>query len=123
MGSSGFGLAAAVLGLILWDRVEKWEVGLLAAISAALVTVTRQLGLQQKANWHYRKVDGLNSLQRRLLFELPIAPSADNIASISRAWSALDSGMSKEWEDMQHEPTAKPKRPAHNVSENSVQNS
>jgi hypothetical protein len=120
--SSGFGLAAAVLGLIPWDRIAKWEVGLLAAISAALVTVSRQLGLQQKANWHYRKVDSLNSLRRRLQFELPVSPSADNIAAISRAWSALDSDMSKEWENMQHEPTVKPEKPADKVSRNTLSN-
>ncbi|HJS84912.1 MAG TPA: hypothetical protein VJ779_05585 [Acetobacteraceae bacterium] len=122
-GSSAAGIAAAVLGLVPLDKVEKWQVGVLAAISTALVTASRQLGLQQKANWHYRKVDRLKGLQRRLLYELPISPTADNLAAISRAWSALDSEMTREWEDMQHEPTTQPKRPATGISGEGAQNS
>jgi hypothetical protein len=108
-GSSVVGAAAAILGLIPIDKIEKWEVGILAAISTVLITISRQLGLQQKANWHYRKTDRLKALRRRLTYELPSSPRADNLAAISRAWSALDADMSKEWEDMQHEPTPKPK--------------
>jgi hypothetical protein len=109
--------AAALLGLIPSPSVDKWVVGGLAAISAALIAASRQLGFQQKANWHYRKVDRLRTLQRRLSYELPISPSADNIAAISSALSAIDTDMSKEWEDMQHETETKPKpEPAPPVS-------
>jgi len=94
--------AAALLGLIP-SSVDKWVVGVLAALSAALIAASRQLGFQQKANWHYGKVDRLSTLRRRLSYELPILPSADNIAAISSSWSAIDTEMSKESEDMQHE--------------------
>jgi hypothetical protein len=103
--SSLAGIAAAVLGLVPFDRVEKWEIGILAAISTALISASRQLGLQQKAHWHARKVERLKELQKRLAYELPIPPSADELAALSRAWSALDREMSREWEDMQHEQT------------------
>jgi hypothetical protein len=106
--SSTAGVAAALLGLIPSQAVEKWEVGVVAAISPALIAAGRQLGFQQKANWHYRKVDRIKTLQRRLTFELPASPSADNLAAVSRAWSALDTDMSKEWEDMQDAPTTRP---------------
>lgn len=110
--SSMAGAAAALLGLIPSQTVQKWEVGVVAAISPALIAVGRQLGFQQKANWHYRKVDRIKTLQRRLAYELPTSPSADNLAAISRAWSALDTDMSKEWEDMQEAPTTRPGRDA-----------
>jgi hypothetical protein len=93
--------AAALLGLIP-SSVDKWVVGGLAALSTALIAASRQLGFQQKANWHYRKVDRLRTLRNRLSYELPISPSADNIAAISSPRSAMDTEMSKEWEDMQH---------------------
>jgi hypothetical protein len=41
--------AAALLGLIP-SSVDKWVVGILAALSTALIAASRQLGLQQKAN-------------------------------------------------------------------------
>jgi hypothetical protein len=110
LASSAAGIAAALLGLIPILPIQKWEVGLVAAISPALVAASRQLGFQQKANWHYRKVDRITTLQRRLAYELPVSPSPDNLAAISRAWSTLDTDMSKEWEDMQHEPTTTPGR-------------
>jgi hypothetical protein len=107
-GSLAASSAAALLGLIP-SSVDKWVVGGLAALSTALIAASRQLGFQQKANWHYRKVDRLRALQRRLLYELPISPTADNIAAISSALSAIDIEMSKEWEDMEHESETKPK--------------
>jgi hypothetical protein len=100
--------AAALLGLIP-SSVDKWVVGVVAALSTGLIAASRQLGLQQKANWHYRKVDRLKTLRNRLLYELPISPSPDNIVAISKAKSAMDTEMSKDWEDMQHETKTKPK--------------
>lgn len=51
-----------------------------------------------RANWHYRKKDELDALRRRLQFELPVAPSADNIAAISADRSKLDREMTVLWE-------------------------
>ena len=96
--SSITGIAAAVLGLVPFDKIEKWEIGILAAISTALISARQQLGLQQKSNWHFRKVDRLKQLQKRLVFELPVSPSADELAAVAGAWSALDIEMTKEWE-------------------------
>ena len=103
-GSIAAASLAAVLGVIPYFTVDKTVVGVLAALSPALVAASQKLGLQRKANWHYRKLDRLRALERRLQFELPISTNAENIAAISSALSALDSSMSKEWEDMQHDP-------------------
>ena len=100
------GVAAATLGLIPLDWVQKWQVGLLAAIATALVSASRQLGFQQKANWHYRKEERLGELKRQLKFETPLPITAESVAIISRAWSAIDKGLTQEWEDMQHEPAS-----------------
>ena len=50
---------AALLGLVpsLSEVIQKWQLGLVAALSTVLATLSRQVGFQQKANWHYRKVD------------------------------------------------------------------
>ncbi len=98
--------AAALLGLLPSNAPKAW-VGLLAAASVALVGASRQLGLQEKANWHYRKTDALIALRRRLAFELPLSPTADDLAAISKAWSDLDSNMTKQWEDLQTAAKAK----------------
>ncbi|MFI4994883.1 MAG: hypothetical protein ACHQAQ_03760 [Hyphomicrobiales bacterium] len=98
---------AALLGVVppLAATVEKWQLGLISALAVALTTFSRQAGFQQKANWHYRKVDGLKALQNRLEYELPVSPTADNIAAVSSAYSKMDSEMTKQWEDMKPEPT------------------
>jgi len=79
--------------------------GLVSALSVAFTSFSRQVGFQRTANWHYRKVDRLRALERRLKFELPASPTADNIAAVSSALSATDQQMSKEWEDMKSEPS------------------
>ncbi|WP_315707070.1 MULTISPECIES: hypothetical protein [unclassified Bradyrhizobium] len=102
------GSLAALFGLVpsLSDEVEKWQLGLVSALSVAFTTFSRQVGFQQKANWHYRKADGLRALRRRLQYELPASPTADNIAAVSNSLSTMDLQMSKDWEDMKSEPAA-----------------
>jgi hypothetical protein len=101
------GSLAALLGIVpsLSVGIEKWQLGLISALSVAFTAFSRQVGFQQKANWHYRKVDGLRALRRRLQFELPASPTADNIAAVSNSLSAMDIQMSKEWVDMKSEPS------------------
>jgi hypothetical protein len=101
---------AALLGLIpaLSAHFEKWQLGVASALSVAFTTLSRQVGFQRKANWHYRKVGHLGALRRRLQFEQPLSPSPENIAAVSKALSELDSAMAKEWADiMQSEPSQK----------------
>jgi hypothetical protein len=101
------GSLAALLGIVpaLSEGIEKWQLGVVSALSVGFTAFSRQLRFQQKANWHYRKVDGLRALRRRLQFELPASPTADNIAAVSNSLSAMDIQMSKEWEDMKSEPS------------------
>ncbi|PNE12151.1 MAG: hypothetical protein CR217_04865 [Beijerinckiaceae bacterium] len=93
---------AALLGLVpsLSAAIEKWQLGLASALSVLFTTFSLQVGFQQRANWHYRKVHRIRTLRRRLQFELPTSPAAADIAAVSNARSAMDLEMSKEWEDM-----------------------
>lgn len=95
---------AAVIGLWPSD-IPKQVVGALAAASATLLGASRQLALQQKANLHYRRSTAVRSLKRRLDFELPPVPSAEAIAAVSNAWSALDDDLNKQWEDIRSGPS------------------
>jgi hypothetical protein len=81
-------------------RSKKWQLGLASALSVSFTTFSQQVGFQHRANWHYRKVHRIRTLRRRLEFELPTSPTADNIAAVSNARSAMGLEMSKEWEDM-----------------------
>ena len=96
------GVLAALLGLVpsLSAAIEKWQLGLASALSVLFTTFSLQVGFQQRANWHYRKVHRIRTLRRRLQFELPTSPAAADIAAVSNARSAMDLEMSKEWEDM-----------------------
>jgi hypothetical protein len=93
---------AALLGLVpaFSAAIEKWQLGLVSALSVLFTTFSQQVGFHQRANWHYRKVHQIRTLRRRLQFELPESPMADDIAAISNARSEMDLEMSKEWENM-----------------------
>ena len=84
------GDSAAILGLVPMEGIEKPLVGSLAAISTAMLTVSQKAGFQQKANWHYRKVDQMKALRAHLTFELPLQPKLEDIASVSSALSDLN---------------------------------
>jgi hypothetical protein len=93
---------AALLGLVpsLSAAIEKWQLGLVSALSVLFTTFSQQVGFHQRANWHYRKVHRIRTLRRELQFELPTPPAADDIAAVSNKRSAMDLEMSKEWENL-----------------------
>jgi hypothetical protein len=88
--------AAGVGGLFL--GLDGKITGGLALLPGIIALMATTLNPQGRANWHYRKKDALNALRRRLLFELPEAPSADNVASIARDWTEIADSMNGEWE-------------------------
>jgi hypothetical protein len=95
--SVGASIAAGLLGL-LGMLQAKW-VGVIAFLPAALTIAANTLKLQGKANWHYQQEIELNSLSRRLQFEMPVNPSADNIAAISEGWRKVSESMEGVWRD------------------------
>jgi hypothetical protein len=94
--SVGASIAAGLLGL-LGMLQAKW-VGVIAFLPAALAIAANTLKLQAKANWHYQQEIQLNGLSRRLQFEMPVNPSADNIAAICAAWRNLSESMEDIWQ-------------------------
>jgi hypothetical protein len=73
-------------------------IGGLALFPGVIAVVATTLNPQGRANWHYRKTDGLAALRRKLLFELPESPTAENVASVSQDWTKLTDHMNVDWE-------------------------
>jgi hypothetical protein len=89
--------AVAGIGGILFHLDSK-IVGGIALIPGVAGVAATSLKLQPKANFHFRKKNSLVGLERRLLYELPEQPSAENVAAISKAWTELDQTTHDAWE-------------------------
>ena len=89
--------AAAGLGGLAFGWSAQ-RTGAIAIIPGAIAVVAATMKFEGKSNWHYRKLYGFNSLKSRLLYELPLAPSVDHIAAISKERRELIAEMEKEWE-------------------------
>ncbi len=72
--------------------------GAIALIPGAIAVIAATMKFEGKSNWHYRKLYGFNSLKSRLLYELPGAPSVNDIAGIAKERRELVAEMEKEWE-------------------------
>jgi hypothetical protein len=44
---------------------------------------------QGRAQWHYQKMDRYDELLSRLNFQLPVNPTAENIAAVSAAYDSM----------------------------------
>src|SRR5580698_5254296 len=75
------------------------QAGLFAAVPGAIALVASTMKFQEKSNWHYRRKNGFKSLRRRLLYELPESPTADNVAAISQGFREFEDLMRKSWEE------------------------
>jgi len=89
--------AVASLGGFFFNWSGKTTGGV-AAVPGIVALIAAVLKPQGRANWHYRKTDGLKGLRRRLRFQLPDPPLADNVAAIAGDLTKLDTAMSIEWE-------------------------
>lgn len=90
-------IVAGIGGLAL-DQPKLFAI--VAFLPAALATFTTNLKFQDRANWHYRKKDSLNGLRNSLRFQLPDPPTRESVADIAEALTALNKGMSEEWESL-----------------------
>ena len=91
-------LSSAAASLGAFTRWNNNLIGALALVPGIAALIETTLKFQSKSNWRYRKVDALNALRRRLLYELPEVPTADNVAAISDAWTSVTQSMELEWE-------------------------
>jgi hypothetical protein len=93
------GLLASILiaiGGILFDVSSRF-LGALALIPSAALLINSVIQPQARSNWNHAKKDRLNALRRELLYELSDPPNPEEIKSISRKWSQIDSGMDVAW--------------------------
>jgi hypothetical protein len=92
-------LASGFAGLGgLTSKLGPQAVGAIALIPGAFALLSTTIKFDGRAMWHYRKKRELDALLRRLKFELPTPPTADQIARISSERSALDKKLDTEWE-------------------------
>ena len=71
--------------------------GALALVPGAAAIMASRFKLQTRSNWHYRKYNALSSLKSRLLYQLPVEPTAEQIAAIAEARDTLNTEMDCEW--------------------------
>jgi hypothetical protein len=90
--------AVAGIGGVLF-HLDSRIIGGFALIPGIASVVANSLKLQPKANFHFRKKNSLVGLERRLVYELPEEPSADNVAAIAKAWTELDTRTHDAWEN------------------------
>jgi hypothetical protein len=78
--------------------LPKALIGILAVVPGAVAIAATSFKFQARSSWHYRKSDALNALRSRLLYQLPVQPSADNVASIAKARDELIEQMQAGWD-------------------------
>jgi hypothetical protein len=78
--------------------LPKLLIGILALIPGGIAITATTFKPQARSSWHYRKADALGSLRSRLLYQLPVNPSADNVAAIARDRDKLIEQMQAEWD-------------------------
>jgi hypothetical protein len=95
--SAAAGLVAGFFGLT--NFASSATVGGIAAAAGILLAFGRDLKFQQKANWHYRRAEGIARFQNRLEYQVPEFPHVDNIAKVAADYDRFSETMTKEWEE------------------------
>jgi hypothetical protein len=72
--------------------------GAIALVPGAAAIAVSRLKLQGRVNWHNRNRIALDGLRSRLLFQLPVEASAEEIAAVASARDEVTKIMQKEWE-------------------------
>jgi hypothetical protein len=79
--------------------LPKWLIVILPLLPGALALAAITFRPQDRANWHYRKLNGLKALIHKLDFELPEVPGIADVATVSRELTDLTVALQKEWEN------------------------
>jgi hypothetical protein len=91
-------VAAAAVGIIGASAASSRVAGVLAIMPPLIAFVVANLKIDGKACWYFNKVNALDRLRIRLLYELPETPSVDNIAAIAHDRSEVVDKMEKSWD-------------------------
>jgi hypothetical protein len=79
--------AATLAGAV---KTDSRIVGGLAAVPGILTLGASTLRLNERAAWFFMRKEMISGLRRRLLYELPVDATADNVAAISKSWTDKD---------------------------------
>jgi hypothetical protein len=74
-----------------------WAGGL-SLVGPSLAVIATGLKLDPRASWYRKKEQALAGLRRRLRYEMPEYPDADQIALISRERTSLEQKLQKDFE-------------------------
>jgi hypothetical protein len=95
IGSSAF---AGIAGLSDNGKIPRPWIGGIALIPGFVALLGTSLKFDSRAMWHFRKKRIVQGLLRRLKYELPLVPEADQIAKISADYTAADEEIDSEFE-------------------------
>jgi hypothetical protein len=93
----GASATAGVLGLL--GRIDPQWIGGIALLPNFLLLFARSHKFQEKSGWHYRKKNRLDDLKDQLRYQLPAAPSLEQIAAINKKKHRLNRDMQAEWDE------------------------
>jgi hypothetical protein len=88
-------VGAAVAGLFF--NLPGHTVGGIAALPPLIAFIATNLKLEARSDWHYRKSYLFDTLHSRLMYQLPAAPTVDNIAAIAHDRDTMVDQMEAEW--------------------------
>jgi hypothetical protein len=90
-------IAAALLGFFTSTPAK--VVGGIALLPPLIAFIAVNMKLDGQGSWFARKSNALQSLRLRLLYQLPLEPTADHIAVVANAYGELNIVMQKEWDE------------------------
>jgi hypothetical protein len=90
------GFIALAVGQIFPDA-GRWA-GMIGAVPSVAAILIHQLNCIKAQNWHARMADEMDGIKARLLYELPPAPSLEEIAVLSRDLRNIKTMMTAKWE-------------------------
>jgi hypothetical protein len=95
----GLTVLASVIGGIggISSTLSQRILGSIALIPGILAVTANTLRLSQRVSWHFKKRYGILGLQRRLLFEVPLEPTPDNVAAIAKSWTQMEDKLHEEF--------------------------
>jgi hypothetical protein len=89
-------IGAGIGGIFL--NFSSQATGGLALLPGLMAIVASNLKFQAKSNWHFRKTEAIDGLLHKLMYELPIDPTAQDVATVSSALTKTKQDFLKEWE-------------------------
>jgi hypothetical protein len=92
-------LSSMIAGLGgLSSVLPKLLIGFLALLPGVFAVAAIQFKPQERSSYHYRKVNALNSLRSRLLYQQPAEPTLDQIAAVARERDSEMKRLQEEWD-------------------------